>query len=203
MAFTFVPENGTVLDVLEKIAATNHISHFNVLGYTHIAQTDYSPEGGEINFNTPIKANLLADRDYIGSQITAVENSRDKYIAVSSLVRLNDSKPAHIFQLDYDQSLSLENLGQFVAKLEAVSKMGNIFRQVSPLYLFLSGGGYHAYGGVVKYEDFQEGLVYLRQSGIVDPKWIDLSRARGFSDLRISKNQSKRQIPSLIGKVTW
>lgn len=197
MGLSFVPEQGNVLGVLEKIATANNITHFNLVGYTHRVDKDYPNDGGNIDFIHPV--DLAQDRGFITSNVSKVEGSSNSYVGISSLVRLGDSKPAHIFQFDYDGVLPLENFRSFLTKLEDVSR--SFSSQKNPLYLFSSGKGYHVYGGAIKYEEFPNVLGSLRKAEIADSKWIDLSSARGFGDLRISKNQTKPIAPTLLGRL--
>ncbi len=185
------------MGVLERIAAANNITHFNLVGYTHRVNRDYDGDSENIDFIHPV--NLVRDGGLIANKVSNVEGSSGVYVGISSLVRLNDSRPAHIFQLDYDGALSLKNFGQFLTKLEDVSRPFS--SQGNPLYLLSSGSGFHIYGGAIKYEDFSSVLDSLRNAEIADPKWINLSSVRGFGDLRISKNQTKLQVPTLVGKL--
>ena len=199
MTLRLTPKSGSIVDILSDIASANKISHFNLIGYTHREQTDYSIQGGDLNFTNLVHSTVV--REKIASAVVQVESSKDSYVAVSSLVRLNDSKPAHIFQLDFDGALPVENFETFFKKLDGVSSIFDTL-QGRPFYLVSSGSGYHVYGGAVRYEAFPRMLDALRKSGIADTKWLDLSSAQGFSDLRISKNLTKPSVPTMIGIIS-
>lgn len=197
---TLTGDNTPVREMLQNL--NGNVSHFNLVFYDtcKVSPNNYAaiPDS---RGNDIISASSLSEAEKLGLGGYAAGAA----VGISSLVRLKNGTFGHMRQLDIDESLGSPN--QFIWTLEKIIETMLEGSKVTPRaegYLVNSGSGIHYYeSGLMTQREWTSWLERAERLKSVDKNWIDLSRKRGYSALRINATKEKTSDPAVFCKFSY
>lgn len=120
-------------------------------------------------------------------------------IGLTSLVRKKNGLNVQMPQLEIDVKPETPELF-----FEYVKSIKQLFPNCQDAYVVASGKGYHFYGTqpmtLDAWTDFMKDVSKRRT--LIDKGFIEMSLSRGYSNLRLTANNYKPTLPTLLGKIT-
>ena len=197
---TLMQDNTPLREMLGKLI--RDVSHFNLLFY---------------NTNTKGADGYLTLPDSIGNDIVPAASLKDAEklklngyangaaIGVSSLVRLENGTFGHMKQLDIDETPAHPQA--FMKSLENIIGTlldPNLSCPGAEGYLVNSGSDIHYYGSeLMSTREWHSWLDRAERLKSVDKKWIELSRKREYSALRINATKEKPAVPEVFCRFSY
>lgn len=174
-------------EMLESLAKNNDIKEYTFLEYTVV---EFYNEIWELDLDEGIIKAEQIEKNQISSYLKEYRKE-DSLIGVMSKVLLEDGSTKHLIFMDFDCPPTLENLE------DAADFIQNI--GFSSGYFYNSGQGFHYYYTKIVNEDmWKKTLLEAKKSELVDKNWIEIQLRRGYSVLRLTSNEEKPCIPTIV-----